>query len=110
MASRSQWSQRECAVRSRLAQLLHEQDFIAGSLVTMRRVCGKPTCRCARGQKHVSTYLALNINGKRAMVIVPKEQLEAIRNAVETYKRVGRLQKTLSNECRERLMRKAGTE
>lgn len=110
MPSRSQWSQCECAVRSRLAQLLHRQDFIAGSLVTMRRVCGKPTCRCARGDKHVSTYLALNINGKRAMVIVPKAQLEAVRNAVQTYKRVGQLQKTLSSECRGRLMRTAGKE
>jgi hypothetical protein len=110
MSSPSQWSARERAARSRLAQLLHQQDFIAGSLVTMRRVCGKPTCHCARGEKHVSDYLALSVNGKRTMMIVPKEQLEAVRNAVQTYKRVLQLQKTLSSECHGRLMREAAKE
>jgi len=50
------------------------------------------------------------VQGKRTMVIVPKEQLEAVRGAVQTYKRVGQLQKTLSSECRSRLMRNADKE
>jgi hypothetical protein len=104
MKSRTQLPQSECAVRSRLCQILHEQDLIAGSLVTMRRVCGKPTCRCARGEKHESLYLALSVKGKRTMVIVARERVEAVTAAVEAYKRVSQLQKKLSEECFARLM------
>jgi len=104
MGSRSSWSDRERAARSRLLQLLHDHDFIAGSLVTMRRVCGKPTCRCARGQKHESLYLALTVKGKRTMLIVPRQRIEAVTAAVQTYKRAWELQKKLSEECSARLL------
>ena len=107
MSAHSSWSDRERAARSRLLQLLRDRDFIAGSLVTMRRVCGKPTCRCARGEKHESLYLALTVQGKRTMVIVPRQRIEAVTAAVQTYKRAWDLQKKVSEECFARLLTQA---
>jgi hypothetical protein len=44
-----------------LAQLLHEREVIAGSVVSMARRCGKRGCRCAQGEKHVSLYLSIKV-------------------------------------------------
>jgi hypothetical protein len=49
----------------------------------MARVCGKPTCRCAQGAKHVSLYLAARVDGKRRMIYVPAELEGRVRSAVE---------------------------
>ena len=66
MRGRSNWTEQERDTRSRLMILVHEQDFIAGTIVTMNRVCGKPGCHCAKGKKkHRSLYLAFNKKGKR---------------------------------------------
>jgi hypothetical protein len=97
-------SEQECAVRSRLSKFFHDQDIIAGSLVTMRRVCGKPMCRCARGEKHESVYLAMSRGGKRTMLIVPREQLQRVTAAVTTYQQAKKLLQKLSEQCQSRLI------
>ena len=66
------------AARSRLIQLLGAAKPIArASLVTMARSCGKKGCRCARGEKHVSLYLAARVGKTRKMLYVPPELEEA---------------------------------
>ena len=42
--------QQERYARSRLAKLVHDYPFIKGSVVVMKNTCGKPGCKCARGQ------------------------------------------------------------
>ncbi len=65
--------------RSRLAQLITEQPFLRGSLVERARPCGKPTCRCQRGQLHRSLYLATRYNGRRALLYIPRALEETVR-------------------------------
>ena len=53
--------------RSLLARQKDLQDqspVLAASLVTIRRTCGNPNCRCARGQKHLGHYLTWKVQGK----------------------------------------------
>ena len=50
MRHRGQFSRSERVARSRLAKLLHNEPFLCGSLVSMRRVCGKQGCKCTRGR------------------------------------------------------------
>ena len=104
MRGRSNWTEQERDARSRLMRLLHEQDFIAGSVVIMNRVCGKPGCRCAKGKKHRSLYLAFNHKGKRTMVIIPKELEPVVVEAVNTNKRIKKMHHTVSAACFDRLM------
>ena len=40
-----------------------------GSLVTMRRTCGKKSCRCARGALHESLYVSQSAGGKTRLAI-----------------------------------------
>ena len=85
--------------------LVHEQDFIAGTIVTMNRVCGKPGCHCAKGKKkHRSLYLAFNKKGKRTMVIIPRDLEALVSEAVNTNKRIKQMHQTVSASCFERLM------
>ena len=49
MRGRSHLTERERSARSRLSQLLHEEDLIAGSTILMKHTCGKKGCKCTRG-------------------------------------------------------------
>lgn len=61
------------ALYSRLHQVLSQPGVVQGSLVTMRRTCGKDTCRCQKSprHRHRSLYLAVRLGRKRQMVYVP---------------------------------------
>jgi hypothetical protein len=82
MSQRSQRSAPERHARSRLAQLITEQPFLRGSLVERARSCGKPTCRCQKGQLHRSLYLATRHQGQRALLYIPRALEETARQWV----------------------------
>jgi hypothetical protein len=60
---------------SRLHQILSQPGLVLGSLVTMRRTCGKEGCRCRKAprHRHRSRYLAVRVGRKRRMLYVPPE-------------------------------------
>ena len=81
--SRAQLSEKDRRARSRLLRLLGSgARVLKASLVTMERTCGKPTCRCARGEKHASLYLGARIGERRAMIYIPPTLEEAARRWV----------------------------
>jgi hypothetical protein len=79
MNHRSHLPAPERAARSRLAQLISEQPFLRGSLQQRARSCGKPTCRCNKGQLHRSLYLATRHKGRRVLLYVPRRLEETVR-------------------------------
>ena len=89
--------------RSRLAQLVQSHGLLRGSLVTMSRVCGKPGCRCTKGQKHVSLYLSHYDQGKQRLIYVPKAWEGRVRTWVSTYQRVRALLDEIAQDCVRRL-------
>ena len=106
MTSRSQFSERECAARSRLTKLLYDQEVVAGSLVTTKQTCGKSDCRCRRGEKHLAVYVGVKFRGKRRMFSVSAERREQMRQAVDAYKQMRRLLEVVSEECCARMLGK----
>jgi len=102
MTPRTQWTAHERQDRSQLAKIIHQQPLLAGSLVTMARVCGKAKCKCARGHKHVSLYLAIRDGKRRKMIYVPREMEPLVRAAVEAYQQAQRLTAQISQTCLER--------
>lgn len=105
MRPRSALPPEERRARSRLAQVAHQEEFLRGSLVTMRRTCGKPHCRCTRGEKHVSLYLAVRDRKKRRLIYVPPEWEERVRQWVATGREVGRLVEAITAAALDRLDR-----
>ena len=79
---------KEREARSKLTKLINCYPFVKGSVVTSGRKCGKPQCKCAKGEKHLSTYLSIKHNGKRQMVCVPKQFKKDVHAWVKTYKEI----------------------
>ncbi len=96
----------ERRARSRLTQILHEKPFVLGSLVTMKRTCGKPGCKCTRGELHPGLYLALRVGGKRKMIHVPQSMQPPIRQWVANYQEAWRLMEQISELCLKRFLLK----
>ncbi len=105
MASRTGWSARERAARARLARLLHDEIVVCGSLVTMARTCGKPTCKCARGERHRGVALAIRRGGRRVMIHVPHAWEGTVRAWVAHYQESKALLGAISEAAVERLVR-----
>ncbi len=67
---------------------------LAGSLVKQYVVCGKPGCRCLRGQKHGPLfYLYWKEQGRSRSLYVPRRKVPALRRQIQNYRR---LQKELA--------------
>lgn len=95
----------ERAARSRLVKGCAESPLLRGSLVTMQRVCGKPGCHCAEGEKHVSLYLAIRVGKQRKLIYVPHELEERVREWVQSAQEIDRLLELVSQSCLEQLLR-----
>ena len=54
------------------SQMPKVEESIRGSLVVMRRTCGKANCRCRKGQKHRAMYLSQSCSGKTRMIYIPQ--------------------------------------
>jgi hypothetical protein len=68
--------------------ILQEQGPLrSGSLVTIRRKCGKPNCRCACGEGHRTTYLSTKQGGKTRMIYVSADSLESLTREAHGYRR-----------------------
>ena len=99
MRHRGQFARSERFARSRLAKLIHEQPFLCGSLVPLRRVCGKEGCKCSRGELHPGLCVALRVGEKRKMIYVPQALEATVRQWVETYQEIWELMETISQNC-----------
>lgn len=101
---RSSLSAAERRRRSRLTQLVSGWRFLRGTLAPRLRRCGKPNCRCARGERHLSLYLVQGRNGKPRQVFVPKPWEERIRRSVQGYQEIQQLLEELSEVEWQRLL------
>lgn len=60
---------------------------VRGSVVTHRRRCGKGNCRCADGvDLHESTVLSYSEAGGTKFLMLPAEEVAAVRAAVQRYR------------------------
>ncbi|MBI5144372.1 MAG: hypothetical protein HZA30_04825 [Candidatus Omnitrophica bacterium] len=61
---------------------------IKGSIVIMRRCCGKSNCRCRNGFKHRSLYVSQTVDGKPRLVYIPKRSEAGVRRLIANYRRL----------------------
>ena len=99
---------RERQLRSRLSQLTSQAGLLRGSLSVRERLCGKPGCKCTRGEKHVSIYLVVSEGGKYRQLFVPKELESLVRSWVENHRRAREFLEAVSGICLERVQRRKG--
>jgi hypothetical protein len=66
---------------------LEREPLLPGSVYTLKRRCGKPNCRCAKGHLHQTEVLSYR-GGSRPRNITPRPaQLERFKQGAEAYRR-----------------------
>lgn len=91
MTPRSHRSLQERDARSRAVQILADQPLLRGSLVLQHRSCGKPYCRCQKGQKHPALYLHTRSGDRRVRIYIPPALHDTARLWVDNGRRLKRL-------------------
>jgi hypothetical protein len=63
---------------------------LRGTLLTLRRKCGKPTCWCARGGQHETPALAYKVAGVAKILTLRPQDVRTVRAALARYQRLVR--------------------
>ena len=83
------------AIAHTLRRLQRSNPMVQGSFYLLRRKCGKPNCRCARGQLHGSYVVTRSEQGKDRLYTVAKDQRARIRQQTAEYRRYQRARAVL---------------
>ncbi len=70
-----------------LEELLTRKPFMKGSCYELKTKCGKPACRCYRGEPHKATVLTWSEGGRSRMRVVKKGELARIKAFTGNYRR-----------------------
>lgn len=104
--AKARMSTDERHLRSQLAQLVSSVGLIHATLNPREKVCGKPSCRCARGDKHRSLYLTVSDGGKTRQLFIPRSLEPQARQWVDSYQRLRQLLDELSQIYWDKLRRR----
>ena len=78
------WEGRKVKVLERIISL---DQVIKGSVIEMKRYCGKKNCRCYRTKApHKSLFISFRYEGKTRMIPVEKDQVAKIKRRIKDYK------------------------
>jgi len=61
--------------------------LLRGSLITLKRKCGKPTCSCADGAMHTTPALSYSVKGRTRILTLRSSDVPAIKRALMNHKR-----------------------
>lgn len=64
--------------------------FLRGSLYELKRQCGKPQCRCQRGELHRVMVLTWSEGGKKHLRVVKAQELAQVERLTSNYRRFRR--------------------
>jgi hypothetical protein len=78
-----------------LRRLQRSDPMVQGSFYLLQRKCGKPNCRCARGQLHATYVLTRSEAGRDRLYVVPKAQRAEVRKHAAEYRRYQRARAVL---------------
>ena len=81
---------------ARVKRLTAKGPVLAASLVWNGKRCGRPGCRCARGEKHMAYYLTYKEHGKTRTVYVPVDLVKEVRRWIQEHQRLKQLSRELS--------------
>ena len=59
--------------------------LLRGSLITLRRKCGKPSCHCAEDAPHETPALSISVRNVTQIVTLRREDLAQVRKALRRY-------------------------
>ena len=75
--------------------VLLDRPVIKGSVYEIKRRCGKPGCKCARGELHKTMVLSTSEQGRTKLRTIPRGNLTDVRQRVTAYKQIRRIRARL---------------
>jgi hypothetical protein len=93
---RQQLWRSHAAVTRLLRRLARSQPMVQGSFYLLKRRCGNPNCRCARGQLHETWVITRSQGGKGRTFTVPVEDRGRLRQLTQEYRQHIRARAVLS--------------
>ena len=66
-----------------LRALRPPQEGLPGSLTLSQVRCGKPTCRCAKGEGHPNGVLTFMAGGQKRTLHIPRDCVEQVQRRVQ---------------------------
>lgn len=72
-------------------------ESIRGSLVIMKRACGKDNCRCNKGLKHKAVYLSQRYKGRTRMIYIPRSGEKRVSKYIKNYQKTKNLLDKISD-------------
>jgi hypothetical protein len=77
-------------VRRLIEPFLSDQALIKGSVYELKSKCGKPGCKCAKGQLHRRMVVSASEKGKTRLRVIPRGFVSEVQNKVRRYQRLRR--------------------
>ena len=70
-------------------------EMVRGSIIKLRRRCGKKVCKCMDGNLHESWALSYSEKGRMKMISIKESDFYPIKKAIKNYqKQLGVLEKS----------------
>lgn len=82
------------------------QKILRGSIVVVKRVCGKPSCRCLKGHKHRALYISQSQKGRPRLVYIPQHSEAEVRSLIQNHQKMKSVMEKISRLNLERVTTK----
>jgi hypothetical protein len=83
--------------------LFSDRPVIKGTVYELKRRCGKPGCKCARGELHTRMVVSASEGGKTRLQVIPKGFLVEVEAKVRRYQELRRVRARLGEIYRKML-------
>lgn len=84
--------------------LFSDRPVIKGTAYELKRKCGKPGCKCARGELHTRMVVSASERGKTKLQVIPRGALVEVQAKVRRYQELRRVRARLGEIYRRMLM------
>ena len=77
-------------VRPLVRSMISNKPVVRGSVYELKRKCGKPGCKCAKGELHPSMVLSASEGGRTKIRAIPRGMLTDVKVRVRRYQQFRR--------------------
>ena len=78
-------------IRRLINPCFSDESVIKGSVYELKRKCGKPGCKCVRGELHSRMVVSTSEHGKTRLRVIPHGFLVEVQDKVRRYQELRRV-------------------
>jgi hypothetical protein len=82
-------------IKGLVEPVFSDRPVIKGTVYELKRRCGKPGCKCARGELHARMVVSASEGGKTRLQVIPKGFVVEVQGKVRRYQELRRVRARL---------------